>query len=74
MLICVCRRIDSDDFASEAELRARILDEDFQCGLCQMQYLIAAEDSISSSCSSREEIDAEGSQYHRINPKQSHRT
>lgn|GEM_PF-4880364 len=45
MLICVCRRIDSDDFASEAELRARILDEDFQCGLCQMQYLISGQDT-----------------------------
>lgn len=50
MLMCVCRQIDTADFDSDDALRARILQDDFQCGLCQMQYLIETpHDQASSS-------------------------
>ena len=40
MLVCLCRLIDSDDFKTEEDLKIRILEDDFQCGQCQMQYLM----------------------------------
>ena len=40
MLVCLCRLIDSDDFTNEEDLKTRILEDDFQCGQCQMQYLM----------------------------------
>ncbi|MBL6738353.1 MAG: hypothetical protein HOI97_00530 [Oceanospirillales bacterium] len=40
MLVCLCRLIDSDDFTTEEDLKTRILEDDFQCGQCQMQYLM----------------------------------
>ena len=40
MLVCLCRLIDSDDFESDEALKERILEDDFQCGQCQIQYLM----------------------------------
>ena len=40
MLVCLCRLIDSVDFTTEEDLKTRILEDDFQCGQCQMQYLM----------------------------------
>jgi hypothetical protein len=40
MLVCLCRLIDSDNFTTEEDLKTRILEDDFQCGQCQMQYLM----------------------------------
>ena len=40
MLVCLCRLIDSEDFTTEEDLKTRILEDDFQCGQCQMQYLM----------------------------------
>ena len=40
MLVCLCRLIDPDDFTIEQDLKTRILEDDFQCGQCQMQYLM----------------------------------
>jgi len=39
MIVCTCRRISTNDFSSEEELKGRILQDDFKCGLCQLQYL-----------------------------------
>ena len=38
-LACLCRRIDEDDFPSEEALKARILEDDFNCGQCQLRYM-----------------------------------
>lgn len=40
MLMCLCRLIDSDDFETDDALEARIMDDDFQCGQCQIRYLM----------------------------------
>ena len=40
MLVCLCRLIDSDDFETDRELEARVMEDDFQCGQCQICYLI----------------------------------
>ncbi len=41
MLVCLCRLIDSDDFKTDDALEARIMDSDFQCGQCQLYYLMS---------------------------------
>jgi hypothetical protein len=41
VLVCLCRLIDSDDFETERELEARVMRDDFQCGQCQICYLIS---------------------------------
>ena len=41
VLVCLCRLIDSDDFENDGELEARIMEDDFQCGQCQICYLIS---------------------------------
>ena len=38
-LACLCRKIDEDAFTTEAELKARILRDDFVCGQCQLRYM-----------------------------------
>jgi len=38
-LACLCRKIDEDAYPTEAELKARILQDDFQCGQCQLRYM-----------------------------------
>lgn len=39
MIVCTCRCISSKDYSNEEALKARILQNDFKCGLCQLQYL-----------------------------------
>lgn len=39
MIVCVCRNIKTSDYESEDELKQRIMENDFCCGLCQMQYM-----------------------------------
>lgn len=39
MIVCVCRDIRSSHYATEEELKERIMENDFSCGLCQIQYL-----------------------------------
>ena len=41
MLVCLCRLIDSDDFKTDDALESRIMDNDFQCGQCQLYYLMS---------------------------------
>jgi hypothetical protein len=38
MIVCVCRKISDRDYDSEEQLRDRIMQPDFQCGLCQQRY------------------------------------
>ena len=38
MIACVCRNIDDSDYATEAHLRERIMQDDWSCGLCQLRY------------------------------------
>lgn len=38
-LACLCRKIDEDAFASDEALKARILQDDFVCGQCQLRYM-----------------------------------
>ncbi|MGB0254380.1 MAG: hypothetical protein ACPF96_08530 [Litorivicinaceae bacterium] len=45
MIVCLCRLIDSDDFESDEALKERILEDDFQCGQCQIQYLMRVRSS-----------------------------
>ena len=40
VLVCLCRLIDSDDFTTDEDLKTRILEDDFQCGQSQIQYLM----------------------------------
>ena len=40
MIVCLCRLIDSDDFESDEVLKERILEDDYRCGQCQIQYLM----------------------------------
>ena len=49
MLVCLCRLIDSDDLATEEDLKTRILEDDFQCGQCQMQYLMQRQSASHNS-------------------------
>jgi hypothetical protein len=44
MIVCICRNIKSSEFSSEEEMRDRIMQNDFQCGLCQTKYLLEKED------------------------------
>lgn len=41
MLVCLCRLIESDDFEIDKELEARVMEDDFQYGQCQICYLIS---------------------------------
>ncbi len=49
MIVCLCRLIDSDDFESDEALKERILEDDFQCGQCQIQYLMQQRSSNENS-------------------------
>ena len=49
MIVCLCRLIDSDDFESDEVLKERILEDDFQCGQCQIQYLMQQRSSNENS-------------------------
>ena len=40
MIVCVCRKIEENDFDSADALRARIMEMDIKCGLCQLHYEI----------------------------------
>jgi hypothetical protein len=40
MIICVCRNISTNNYKTEDELRERIMQADFACGLCQTKYLL----------------------------------
>lgn len=39
MIACICRVIYEDSFDSKEELKARIMEDDFHCGQCQLKYL-----------------------------------
>ena len=41
MLVCLCLFIDSDDFETDKDLEARVMEDDFQCGQCQICYLMS---------------------------------
>jgi hypothetical protein len=43
-LACLCRVIDEDAFDSEAALKARIMQDDFVCGQCQLRYMESFDD------------------------------
>lgn len=45
MIICSCRNISTNQFTSEKDLRDRIMQSDFRCGLCQLQYLDEVDES-----------------------------
>lgn len=38
MIACICRNIRETDYETEEELRARIMECDFNCGKCQQAY------------------------------------
>ena len=38
MIACVCRNIQESDYSSEQELKSRVMESDFKCGLCQLRY------------------------------------
>jgi len=40
MIVCICRNIKSSEYSSEEEIKQRIMQDDFVCGLCQLQYLV----------------------------------
>lgn len=39
MIVCSCRNISTHHYNTEQELKDRILQDDFKCGLCQCKYL-----------------------------------
>jgi hypothetical protein len=39
MIVCVCRNIKTSEYTSKEEVKNRIMQNDFVCGLCQLQYL-----------------------------------
>ena len=43
-LACLCRKIEEDDFPSQEALKARVLQDDFVCGQCQLRYLASFAD------------------------------
>jgi hypothetical protein len=43
MIVCVCRNIKTSEFTNEDVLKERIMQNDFKCGLCQIQYLNQSE-------------------------------
>jgi len=40
VVVCKCRDIREEDYPTEAELKERIMKPDFNCGQCQMRYLM----------------------------------
>lgn len=40
-LACLCRKLDEDDFPSEEALKARVMQDDFVCGQCQLRYMVS---------------------------------
>jgi len=40
MIICVCREISDNDYSSDEELKNRIMQNDFKCGICQTKYIM----------------------------------
>lgn len=48
MIICICRDIRSSQFQSEEEIKERIMQNDFKCGLCQLTYLNQQNDHFSN--------------------------
>jgi len=45
MVVCICRNIKTSEYKSEEELKQRIMENDFHCGLCQTKYLIEENES-----------------------------
>lgn len=39
MLVCICRVIYEEDFETKEQLKARIMEDDFHCGQCQLRYM-----------------------------------
>jgi hypothetical protein len=54
MIACVCRDIHEEDYPDTESLRARIMQSDWHCGLCQLRYELdiapVAEWSNASAC------------------------
>jgi bacterioferritin-associated ferredoxin len=40
VIVCICRDISDEDYATEDELRERLLQPDFNCGQCQIKYFV----------------------------------
>jgi hypothetical protein len=68
LLMCVCRQVDVADFDPGVGLCARIQQDDFQCGLCQMQVCFEAGER-SDPFDSGKEIDTKSSQRASVDPK-----
>jgi len=47
MIVCICRNIDDKDYVPE-ELKKRILQDDFQCGQCQLYYFLKLDERKSN--------------------------
>ena len=45
MIVCSCRSIRNSDFKTEKGLKERIMKDDFNCGQCQMKYIIGENDN-----------------------------
>jgi hypothetical protein len=39
MIACICRNIRETDYNTKEELKARIMECDYNCGICQQAYL-----------------------------------
>jgi len=40
MIICSCRNISNTNYSSPEELKSRIMQNDFKCGICQTKYIM----------------------------------
>jgi hypothetical protein len=45
MVVCKCRDIREEDYPTEAELKERIMQTDFNCGQCQIRYMMQVDNS-----------------------------
>lgn len=42
MIVCICRNISDQDY-SEEDLRKRLMEDDYNCGQCQLKYILEAQ-------------------------------
>jgi len=43
VIVCDCRKISDSDYDNEEDLKARIMEEDFNCGQCQIKHIFEAQ-------------------------------
>jgi len=46
VVVCKCRDIKEEDYPTEEALRERIMQTDFNCGQCQIRYIMQVDNAV----------------------------